>query len=108
VYAWFTMAKNSYQFLARQPAIHNTLAKSVTDKKTRDNIREKFRIETVKNKIITHYKSPNQHCGLYIALAQWIIDYYRDKATMKETRCMKSGDPECEIYIQWQLLRNQK
>ena len=103
---WFSMSKNSYQFLLRQPTIHNVLAKGVDDEESRNRISDKFRIEEAPNKLITYYKSPNRHCKLYVALARCVVDYYKDKATIKQTRCTESGDSECEIHIQWQLLNN--
>ena len=36
---------------------------------SRDLIKDKFRIEKLDNKLITHYRSPNRHCHLYVSLA---------------------------------------
>jgi len=101
---WFEMSKNSYEFLRRQPAIHGTLAAGLTDIKSRQAILDKFRIDTSPNKLITYYKSANQQCVLYVELAKLVIDHYKDDATVKEVRCLKNGDSECEIHIDWQRL----
>ncbi|HUU85280.1 MAG TPA: heme NO-binding domain-containing protein [Phycisphaerae bacterium] len=98
---WFKMSKNAREFLERQPAIHNGFATAVRDPEVRKAIGDKFHIEKRDNEIITHYSSPNQLCGLYIALARWIINHYGDEATIEETRCQKKGDAECEVNIHW-------
>ncbi|MDI9819035.1 MULTISPECIES: heme NO-binding domain-containing protein [unclassified Legionella] len=103
---WFQMSKNSYELLSIQPTIHNCFATSLVDIERRKAITDKFLIEKYPNEIITHYRSPNKLCGLYKGLAHWVINYYKDKALIKENKCLKSGDDECEIHIQWTKLRN--
>ena len=58
--AWFKMSKTAREFLERHPAVHNNFADAVRDPASRDLIRDKFRIEKLKDKIITHYRSPNR------------------------------------------------
>lgn len=103
---WFNMSKNSYEFLSIQPTIHNCFATGVADQQSRDEINDKFRVEKFPNKLITHYRSPNHHCGLYKALAQCVINHYQDQASIEEKQCMKQNHDECEIHIQWSKLRN--
>lgn len=101
---WFSMSKNSYEFLSIQPTIHNCFATSVLDKTSREAINDKFKIEQLPNKLITHYRSPNQHCTLYKYLAQEVIQYYQDEADIEEKMCMQQGASECEIHINWTKL----
>lgn len=101
---WFQMSKNSYEFLLIQPTIHNCFATGVADQKHRDAINDKFKVEKFPGKIITHYKSSNNHCGLYMKLAQEVINHYKDQAIIEEKKCMKSGGDECEIHVQWSNL----
>lgn len=98
---WFEMSANARQFLERQQTIHNTFATGVRDAGARSDIRDKFRIELHEHEIVTHYRSPNQLCGLYKALARWVLDHYREQAAIEEPRCAKQGDAECEIHIRW-------
>lgn len=98
---WFEMSANARQFLERQQTIHNTFATGMRDAGARSGIRDKFRLEGRPHELVTHYRSPNQLCGLYKALAQWVLDHYREQATIEETRCTKRGDTECEIHIRW-------
>lgn len=98
---WFEMSANARQFLERQQTIHNTFATGMRDADARSGIRDKFRLEGRPGELVTHYRSPNQLCGLYKALAQWVLDHYREQATIEETRCTKRGDTECEIHIRW-------
>ena len=75
---WFEMSKNSREFLIRQPKIHNYFASGVADPKARLAISDKFTLVTPDDKsIVTHYKSPNKLCELYVHLANWVIRYYR-------------------------------
>ena len=103
---WFEMSKNSYQFLYRQPQVHNNFATGVTNKEERKYIEDKFHIEAFDGvegkKLITHYRSRNKLCKLYKLLAVQIIDHYKDQATITETKCLHNDDAECEIHITWQ------
>lgn len=102
---WFTLSKNSREFLLRQPAIHNSLAAGVIQEQQRSAVADKFRIEETPDTIVTHYRSPNRHCGLYKALARGIIQHYGDTATIEERLCAKQGADECQIHIHWTNLR---
>lgn len=98
---WFQMSKNSREFLERQPAIHNSFATGLQDPAARCAMNDKFRLEKSEAELVVHYRSPNRHCGLYKALARWIMKYYGDSGTIEESCCLKKGDPECEIHIRW-------
>ena len=100
---WFEMSANSKEFLQRQPTIHNCFGKGCNDPSERSVIEDKFRIETIENGIITHYKSPNKHCELYKRLAAEVINYYGDQASVEEKKCMLKGEDECEIQIVWKI-----
>ncbi|WED41988.1 heme NO-binding domain-containing protein [Legionella cardiaca] len=103
---WFQMSKNSYEFLSIQPTIHNCFATGCADAVARQAVNEKFKLEQLPNKLITHYRSPNKLCGLYKALAQWVIHYYKDEANIEEKKCIKLGDDECEIHVNWTKLKS--
>ena len=99
--AWFKMSKNAREFLERHPAVHNNFADGVRDPASRDLIRDKFRLEKLENKIITHYRSPNRHCHLYVSLANEVLKLYDEDASIEQVKCVKRGDEECEIWISW-------
>ena len=99
--AWFKMSKNARQFLERHPAVHNNFADAVRDAESREQIKDKFRIEKLDNKLITHYRSPNRHCHLYVSLAKEVLNLYGEEAAIEEPKCLKRGDSECEIWIRW-------
>ena len=99
---WFRMSRSSRQFLERQPTIHNCFATGVRDPEARKAVTDKFRIEKLDKEIVTHYRSPNQLCDLYEALARWIISYYGERATIWQAQCTRRGDPECEIHVRWE------
>jgi hypothetical protein len=98
---WFETSVNARQFLERQQTIHNTFATGVRDAEARKGIRDKFHLEKFDHELVTHYRSPNNLCGLYKELARWVLEHYQEEATLEETRCTKRGDPECEIHIRW-------
>lgn len=103
--SWFQMSKNSYEFLLIQPTIHNCFATGVANKADRAAINDKFVVDKLPpNKIITHYRSANNHCGLYKSLAKWVINHYNDEAVIEEKQCKLTGSPECEIHVQWSKL----
>ena len=99
--AWFKMSKTAREFLERHPAVHNNFADGVRDSESRERIKDKFRIEKLDDKIITHYRSPNRHCHLYVSLAREVLELYCEQATIEQPKCVKRGDPECEIWISW-------
>jgi heme-NO-binding protein len=98
---WFEMSKTARQFLERHPSVHNNFADAVRDPGSRERIKDKFRIEKLENQLITHYRSPNQHCHLYVSLAREVLLLYGEHADIEEPKCVKHGDPECEIWISW-------
>ena len=102
---WFEMSANSREFLERQITIHNVFASGVLDPHSRKAVVDKFRIETFDDKIVTHYRSPNQLCSLYKALARWMFSHYGDEAVIEESKCMRRGDDECEIHVIWKNLK---
>lgn len=101
---WFDMSKNSREFLIRQPAIHNTFSTGLRNPAEREAVLDKFHLVQADNGLTTHYCSPNRHCSLYIAMAQWIVNYYGDSARIEERQCMKQGAAECQIQIVWDKL----
>lgn len=98
---WFRISSNAREFFERQPRIHNGFATGVRDPEARKTINDKFRLESHNGELIVHYRSPNLLCGLYKAIARWILTHYQEQAEISETRCLKSGDEECEIHICW-------
>lgn len=102
---WFEISKNSYDFLCRQPVIHNNFASGVKSQEERDAINAKFQVEKINDtELHTHYNSPNKHCSLYINLAKCIIDHYQDEADIVEETCLLKGHPECLVKIKWSKL----
>jgi hypothetical protein len=99
--AWFKMSKNARQFLERHPAVHNNFADAVRDPASREQITDKFRIENLDDKLVTHYRSPNRHCYLYICLAREVLKLHGEEASIEERQCIKRGDSECEIWVTW-------
>jgi hypothetical protein len=102
---WFEISKNSREFLKRQPAIHNGFYTGIRDPEMRSKLRDKFHVEERDGAIVTRYRSPNQLCGLYVALARWVIQHYGDTATVEHVTCTQQGFPDCQIHIRWSALR---
>lgn len=98
---WFQMARSARDLMERQPVIHNSLATGVQDPAARKAVQDKFRVERREGELLTHYCSPNRLCGLYIALVQRVLAYYRENATVEELQCMKHGAAECIIRTRW-------
>jgi len=99
---WFRTSANARKFLERQPTIHNTLVTGLRDAAARVGIEDKFRVESRENELVTHYRSPNRLCGLYMALAGWALRHYGERASIDQPRCAKRGDEECEIHVRWE------
>jgi predicted hydrocarbon binding protein len=84
-----------------QPEIHNTWAVGLRRPEDRDAVRDKFRLEKLKDELVVHYRSPNRLCDMYKAIAHHVFEHYHEKATIDEPRCMKRGDDDCELRIRW-------
>ncbi len=96
---FFKSCKNTREFLKQQPMIHNIMASSLRDAEAKRKITDKFRTEEVNGETVTHYVSPNRHCVLYRGLAEWVAEYYGERIEVREPRCQKRGDSECEIHV---------
>lgn len=99
---WFSLAKNSHDFLIFQTTIHNTFASGVVDPDQRQAVQDKTSVEQISDRyLITRYKSPNRLCGLYKALGSWVARYYGDSIEITEEKCLHHGDDECEMHVRW-------
>ncbi|HEU4404335.1 MAG TPA: heme NO-binding domain-containing protein [Polyangiaceae bacterium] len=99
--AWFRMSPDARSLLLRQPTIHNSLATGLHDPAERRAVADKFRLEAPPGAIVVHYRSPHQLCGLYMALARWVLDQYGEAASVEEVACRWQGAGECEIHVRW-------
>jgi len=106
--SWFEMSENSREFLKRQPAIHNGFYTGIRDSEMRRKLRDKFHVEERAGVLVTRYRSPNQLCGLYVALARWIIQHYGDTGSVEHVTCTQQGSPDCEIHIRWSALHGRR
>lgn len=98
---WFSMAKDSRDFLMRQPSIHQQLVINTHDKEYVEISNKKFDIEMTDNELVCIYNSVNHHCYLYKALAHKIVDHYNEKAEINIEQCKNDGHPHCQIRIRW-------
>jgi predicted hydrocarbon binding protein len=87
--------------IERQPSIHNFMAASLKSPSARKAVAEKFRLEGRPDETVMHYVSPNKMCILYRGLAEWAAEYFNEKVEIKEPHCLKRGDAECEIHVQY-------
>ncbi|MDH5492076.1 MAG: heme NO-binding domain-containing protein [Myxococcales bacterium] len=101
---WFKMSQNSKELLQRQPQIHNSLAAGLKNDEERRRIADKFQIDIGDRVIVTHYRSSNHLCKLYMALVRRVVALYGDVATIEEPVCMQEGHDECQIRIEWSRL----
>lgn len=100
---WFVMAKTSRDFLLLQPIIHNSFASSMVSSQEKQKVQDKFRVVEYENTddLTIFYQSPNKHCGLYIALAHRLAQKYGETLNITTKQCICSGEPVCEMYIQF-------
>lgn len=99
---FFKGATRALDMIRRQPTIHNNLAKGLGPGKeeARRRVTDKFDLEEVdENEVIMHYRSPNRHCALYVGLAEWVADHFKDPLEIWEEKCLKKGDSECTIHV---------
>jgi len=100
---WFSMSPNARSLIELQPIIHNSFATGLRKPRERRAVDEKFQLEGHPERVVVHYRSPNQHCALYIALARRVLAAYGEHAHISEPQCAQQGAAECEIHIDWSV-----
>ena len=98
---WFARSPTARSLIELQPIIHNSFATGLRDSRERQAIDDKFLLERQPQRVVVHYRSPNRHCGLYIALARRVLAQYGEQAHIQEPYCTRRGDTECQIEIDW-------
>lgn len=98
---WFEISRNSREFLRRQVSIQNGFYTAIRDPEIRRKLSAKFHIEERGDALVTRYRSPNQLCGLYVAMARWVMQHYGDTGSVEHITCAQQGYPDCEIHVRW-------
>jgi len=98
---WFEMCKTARALLELQPVIHNGFATGLRSPADRKQVVEKFTLEKFDDRIVTHYRSPNKLCGLYVRLAERVLEHYGEYAEITMRKSMKRGDDESVIEIRF-------
>lgn len=98
---WWKMSASARQFLERQPVVHNCFMAGLRSPQGSGAAPDKFCLEKRERELIMRYRSANQLCDLYKALAAWVIRYYGEDASISESHCMQLGHPECVIHVRW-------
>jgi hypothetical protein len=93
--------KSARELIAYQPKIHNTLAELIGTPEQRQAVNYKFRLETHDDDLVMHYHSPNRMCTFYRSLATWAAAHFNETVAITEAKCMKRGDAECEMHLQF-------
>ena len=96
---WFTIAKSSKDFLLLQPKIHNSFSSGLVDAKSRQKVNDKFSVIEDGDDLVVNYRSPNQHCRLYMKLAHRMAARYHDTLEIKEESCMATGADKCVMRV---------
>jgi predicted hydrocarbon binding protein len=52
---------------------------------------------TSPEEVVLVYNSPRQMCFLAIGIGRGLARQFKENLTIRQTRCMHKGDPECEI-----------
>lgn len=98
---FFAMASSAKDFLRRQPRIHQTLASSIRDADTRQQVGAKFELVEDGEQLVVRYHSKNGLCGLYEALFQRLLEEYGETGSMTHHRCQHRGHDYCEFFLQF-------
>lgn len=104
--AFFRMARDSREFLRRQPTIHNTFATGLVDPEERRRVRDKFSVEDRPDgSIVTTYRSKNGLHAFYVALARRVVEHYGDEASFDVTA---AGPNTWRIHVRWSRLGGER
>lgn len=99
---FFNMASSSEEFLLRQATIHGVIASGLKKPEERQVVKDKFSARRIEPGFVEiTYRSPNQLCGLFRALAHEVAGLYGESLTVDCADCMKRGDPACRFELRW-------
>lgn len=96
---FYDMAESAYDFLRRQPRIHQTLASSVVDHSTKKAVASKFELLEEQGRFWVNYRSDNALCGLYEALFYRLLEEYGETGRLEHRRCVHRGDELCQFEL---------
>lgn len=100
--AFFRMSHSAREFLARQPAIHNIMASGLRDPERRKIINDKFAmIDHIQGPLEVSYRSENQWCSLFMALAREVAAHYGESVSIEIPDCRKRGAERCTFHLQF-------
>ena len=94
--AIFSVAGNARSLFEKVPTIHKQWPAAVSAKEFREKL---YILESSKERLVFKYDSPNHLCGVLRFVAEGVLDHYREKGTVTETRCALRGAPWCEIEV---------
>ena len=94
--SYFRISDSAFSLLRKIPKIHLDLPASmgvITEEKLKI-------VADEENKIIFHYKSPNNLCILMKTLIEQVFKHYNETGySIVENQCVKQGADHCEIVI---------
>jgi hypothetical protein len=99
---FFAMHHNSEDFMLSQAKIHAVLAAGIQEENERKRVKDKFSASRHHPGCVDiAYNSPNQLCGIFIALAHAVAEEYDDQVVVTCRKCKKRGDQDCQFRLSW-------
>lgn len=99
---FFKMSSSSEEFLLRQATIHGVISSGLKKPEERQKVKDKFSARRIRPGFVEiTYRSPNQLCGLFRALAHEVAGLYGETLTVECADCMKRGDEACRFELHW-------
>jgi hypothetical protein len=92
----FELAGNARSLFEKVPTIHKQWPAAVSAKDFREKL---YVLESIKERLVFKYDSPNHLCGVLRFVAEGVLAYYRERGTVTKTKCALKGAPWCEIEV---------
>jgi len=106
---FFQMATSSEDFLMRQATIHAVMASGLRASEDRKQVNDKFTAQRIEPGLVrVDYRSKNQLCALYRALAHEVAGLYDETVDITCEQCVKRGDECCSFLLNWPKPGSQK
>jgi len=96
--AIFKVSGSARGLLERVPLIHKQWPTAASMTEFREKL---WIIESGPRHLRYKYDSPNRLCGVLRYVAEGVLRYYREEGSVVEPRCVRRGDPWCEVEVRF-------
>ena len=96
--AMFKVAKSARRLIEQVPNIHRNFPAAAGQGVYEDKV---FITESVPERVVLEYDSPNGLCTTLLHVAEHVLEYYQEPGQVTEVACKKDGAPRCRFVVEF-------